>query len=366
MKVRMRRSDLAAKSIYDFKRLEEENHLFLPCRIEEEKESVCMNFDLRGMQIFEELKGEDRLKKLAVLLHVAELEGLYQNYEFSLDPGNLYYDILGMVRVRTRDVISSSQKNRMKKFLRQYQALIGYILEGFRPYEDYLYGGLEILTEKDEITGLMEPETVQEEKKRLSEYYTDLLEKERTQTRKVRISKYKRLVRFSAVSAFLLILFGAASAYSFVWYMPRQEHLREAWDAYIRKDYIALIDSLQGFGTEELGHEGKYMLATAYIKGQAIDTFSAEDKENILSKITYQSNENVLDYWICLGRLEIREAEGIAMRMSDDRLLLYAYMQELRQVEESEDLTGEEKNSRKQELLKEIEDLAGKLGLIGQ
>ena len=61
MKVRIRRSDLRAKGKYDFRRLEEKNHLFLPCRIEEEKETVCMNFDLRGMQIFEELKKEERL-----------------------------------------------------------------------------------------------------------------------------------------------------------------------------------------------------------------------------------------------------------------------------------------------------------------
>ena len=134
MKVRLRRNDLTAKGIYDFKRLEEDNHLFLSCRIEEEKEAVCMNFDLRGMKMLEELKGADRLEKLVVLLHVAELEEPYRNFEFSLDPGNLYYDILGRVRVKVRDVISSRPRNRMREFLRQYQALIGYFLEGSRPW----------------------------------------------------------------------------------------------------------------------------------------------------------------------------------------------------------------------------------------
>ena len=49
--------------------------------------------------------------------------------------------------------------------------------------------------------------------------------------------------------------------------------------------------------------------------------------------------------------------------MSDDQLLLYAYMHELRQVGEDGGLSGEEKSSRKQELVKEIEELAGKLGI---
>ncbi len=363
MKVRIRRSDLAAKGTYDFRRLEENSHLFLPCRIEEERESVCMNFDLRGMKMFEELKDAERLWKLAVLLHVAELEEPYQNYEFSLDPGNLYYDILGRVRVKTRDVISSGPKNRMREFLRQYHALIGYILEGSRPYEDYLYGGMEILQAKDEITGLMEPETVQEEKKILSEYYTNLLEEEKKNTRRVGKCGYRRLVRYCAASACLLFLLAVSTVYSFFWYMPRQELLIEAADAYIRKDYISLVDSLKGFRTEELGRTGKYMLAAAYIQGQTVDTFSGKDKENILSRVTYQSNENVLDYCIHLGRLEISEAEELAMKMCDDQLLLYAYMHELRQIEADEGMSGEEKSGRKQELMKNIEELAGRLGL---
>ena len=49
--------------------------------------------------------------------------------------------------------------------------------------------------------------------------------------------------------------------------------------------------------------------------------------------------------------------------MADDQLLLYAYMHELRQVEADEDLSGEEKNARKQELMEKIEELAGKLGI---
>ena len=363
MKIRIRKSDMSAKTVYDFKRLEEGHHLFLPCKIEEEKETVCMSFDLRGMKEAEELKKEDRVMKLRFLLQVADLEELYQRYEFLLEPENLYYDILGRVRVRRRDTISSGRKNRMRQFLRQYQALVGYLLEGARPYEDYLYGGMEILKARDVTAVFFEPETVQEEKKILSEYYDNLLEEEKRNMIKVRSRSYRGLIKYSVLSIFLLSLLSLASVYSFGWYMPRQKGLRAAEDAYIRKDYRSMIDSLKGFQVDELDHAWKYMLATAYIQGQAVDTFSAKDKENILSKVTYQSGENVLDYWIHLGRMEVKEAEDLAMKMSDDQLLLYAYMHELRQVGEDEGLSGEEKSSRKQELVKEIEELAGKLGI---
>lgn len=363
MKIRFQKNEIRAKTIYDFKRLEEAHYLFLPCKLEEEKETVCMSFDLRGMQSVEELKDADRLKQLRVLLQVAELEEVYGDYDFSLEPENLYYDVFGRIKVRNRDIIFEQGKNRKKQFLRQYQALIGYILEGFHPYEDYLYGGLEILKEQDEYAVFFEPETVQEERKILLEEYGSLLENEKKYTKKVEIRKYKRLVRYRAISLILLVLLSFASMYSFAWYMPRQKKIREAEDAYIRKDYIAMINALQGFQIADLDRAGKYMLATAYIQGQAIDTFSPRDKENILSKITYQSNENVLDYWLHLGRLEVREAEELAMKMSDDQLLLYAYMQDLRQIEDDEGLSGEEKRGRKQELMDEIEGLAQKLGI---
>lgn len=363
MRIRIRKSDMSAKTIYDFKRLEERHYLFLPCKIEEEKETICMNFDLRGMKGADELKEEDRFMKIKFLLQVADLEELYQRYDFSLDPENLYYDILGRVKVKRRDIFPSGGKNRTKHFLRQYQALIGYLLEGSRPYEDYLYGGLEILKVHDLMAVFFEAETIQEEKKILSEYYENILEEEKKNVIKVRSRSYKHLTIYSMLSILLLVLLVLATMYSYVWYMPRQERLRMAQDAYIRKDYREMIDSLKIFRIEELDHVWKYMLATAYIQGQAIDTFSVQDKENILSKVTYQSGENVLDYWIHLGRLEIEEAENLAMKMSDDQLLLYAYMHELRQVGEDEELSGEEKSSRKQELVKEIEELAEKLGI---
>ncbi len=363
MKIRIRKSDMSAKTVYDFKRLEEGHHLFLPCKIEEEKETVCMNFDLRGMKEAEELRKEDCVMRIRFLLQVADLEELYQRYEFPLEPENLYYDILGRVKVRRRDTILSDGKNRMKQFLRQYQALIGYLLEGTRPYEDYLYGGIEILKAQGMTAVFFEPDTIQEEKKILSEYYDNLLEEEKRTMIKVRSRSYKRLIKYSVLSIFLLIFLSFATVYSFGWYMPRQKGLRVAGDAYIRKDYRAMIDSLKGFRVEEMDHAWKYMLAAAYIQGQAVDTFSAEDKENILSKVTYQSSENVLDYWIHLGRMEVKEAEELAMKMSDDQLLLYAFMHELRQVGEDEELSGKEKSERKRELVREIEELAGKLGI---
>ena len=241
--------------------------------------------------------------------------------------------------------------------------MAGYILEGARPYEDYLGGGLEILNPKSRLLQFLEPETAREEKKVLAEYYNQMMESEKKNIRRVGKRKYKGMLLYCVCSVFFIILLAAASLYSLVWRIPRQEKLIKADAAYLRKDYKAMIDMLGDFQTEELGYAQKVMLASAYVQGQAVDHFSVKDKETILSRITENSGEEVLDYWIHLGRLEIREAENLAMKMSDNQLLLYAYMCELEQTEDSELLTGEEKRDKKQQLMQEIETLADKLGI---
>ena len=95
VEIRVQKADMAAKTIYDYRRLEQENPLMLPCEIEEEKETLCMKFDTADMMPAEQLKKESRIRKMEVLMQAAELESLYMQFEFSLQPDNLYYDRLG-------------------------------------------------------------------------------------------------------------------------------------------------------------------------------------------------------------------------------------------------------------------------------
>ena len=361
--IRVQKADMAAKTSYDYQRLEQEDALLLPCVIEEEKETLCMKFETGEMAPFEQLKKEDKIKKMEVLMQVAELEKLYMKFEFSLCPKNLYYDRLGKVKVKKRDIIPAHDEDRKQQFLNMYQALIGYIMEGSRPYDDYLSGGAEILKKKEEFVKLMTPETLQEEKSLLVKMYENARSREEKTTLRVDRKKQRILSVYAVISTFALAGLLAAGIYSFGWYIPRQERITAANDAFLKKDYITVIDSLRDFAVEDIERPQKYILATAYIQGQAVDTFSTADKEAILSKITYDASETVLNYWIHLGRLEVAEAEELAMQMSDNQLLLYAYMQELDQLEQGSGLSGEEKNNREQELREEIRGLADNLGI---
>lgn len=361
MEIRVQRADMEAKTIYDFKRLEHGTVAMLPMTIKEEKETLLLCFDMEGMHSITEVQKMEKLQKLELILQVAELEKDYMRFEFQLSPENLYYDRLNRVKIKFRDITTGLYEERKEQFLKLYQALIGYIMDGSRPYEDYLSGGKELLKNQKEVVTLLSAETLEEEISLLQTLYENYKKEETILKIKVDKKKYKKMNIYGIVSSvFLVVLFGTV-VYGYFWHIPRQDKIVEANDAYLQKDYIRVIDSLKDFEIGQMERAQKYILATAYIQGESVDSFSTKDKEVILSKINYQSNEGIFDYWIHLGRMEVKEAENLALQMSDDQLLLYAYLQELSRIEEDQEMSGEEKSSKKQDLMKKVEELADKL-----
>ena len=361
MEIRVQRADMEAKTIYDFKRLEHGTVAMLPMTIEDEKETLLLCFDMEGMHSITEVQKMEKLQKLELILQVAELEKDYMRFEFQLSPENLYYDRLNRVKIKFRDITTGLYEERKEQFLKLYQALIGYIMDGSRPYEDYLSGGKELLKDQKEVVTLLSAETLEEEISLLQTLYENYKKEETILKIKVDKKKYKKMNIYGIVSSVLLVVLFGAVVYGYFWHIPRQDKIVEANDAYLQKDYIRVIDSLKDFEIGQMERAQKYILATAYIQGESVDSFSTKDKEVILSKINYQSNEGIFDYWIHLGRMEVKEAENLALQMSDDQLLLYAYLQELSRIEEDQEMSGEEKSSKKQDLMKKVEELADKL-----
>lgn len=361
MEIRVQRADMEAKTIYDFKRLEHGTVAMLPMTIEEEKETLLLCFDMEGMHSITEVQKMEKLQKLELILQVAELEKDYMRFEFQLSPENLYYDRLNRVKIKFRDITTGLYEERKEQFLKLYQALIGYIMDGSRPYEDYLSGGKELLKDQKEVVTLLSAETLEEEISLLQTLYENYKKEETILKIKVDKKKYKKMNIYGIVSSVLLVVLFGAVVYGYFWHIPRQDKIVEANDAYLQKDYIRVIDSLKDFEIGQMERAQKYILATAYIQGESVDSFSTKDKEVILSKINYQSNGGIFDYWIHLGRMEVKEAENLALQMSDDQLLLYAYLQELSRIEEDQEMSGEEKSSKKQDLMKKVEELADKL-----
>lgn len=138
---------------------------------------------------------------------------------------------------------------------------------------------------------------------------------------------------------------------------PYQRAVIELSDAYVQSDYVACIDCMRNVKVQNMTAPQKFMLANAYVRSENL---TQEQKDNILAKMTLNDTESKLDYWIYLGRSDTEQAADIALRLSDDQLLLYAYMKEKAITEENTELTGAEKSDKLNEITKKMEPLMEK------
>lgn len=348
----VRYADIRGEGPQDYLKLTEEREYFVPSSYEETEEGLKLTFNQEGLISFQELHKENAVRKYAVLLKVIELEKIAGQFEFSLNPDNLYYSLTGSVKVLMRD-IADDEEDSSERFLKEYKALAGAVLYRKYSYTDFLQGGKSLLKKKSYTEKFYYAESIGE----LQEYLKEKTEKEHEKQQKEQQLVLKRTQRFLK---FLLTVFcagtilGAGFAGYYQWKIhPYNQAVQNAMCAYIDKNYVELIDSMKNIELEQMNHYHKYILAEAYVNSENL---SVEQKENILEGLTVNQNEKIFEYWIHIGRLNAVEAENIAMQLSDDELLLYAYLLDRDIIQKDTTLDGEEKKEKISELDDKIEE----------
>ena len=155
----------------------------------------------------------------------------------------------------------------------------------------------------------------------------------------------------------MLIICVTVLCYLGFFFIPYQKSIIAANEAYIQKDYVACIDSMKEINVENMNINTKYILAFSYAKSESLEK---DEIEMLTSKLSINSNEKELEYWIYLGRLEMEKAESLAQSLSDDKLLIYAYLKELNQLQNDTSMEGAEKQSRITKLEEDIQSLGDK------
>lgn len=353
----VKKSEITAKSIYDYKKLEYPRESFLDCEIEEQKEELDLYFDISNKKVLTKIKDENKLMRLSVLHNIAKLEKLSDSYKFQLSPENLYYDINGQVSVKLRDVYEAGETYQKDVFLAQYKALAGFALQRKYQYKDYLNGGMQLLKKDKLLAALLPLDTVSD----LADTFEALYEKIQTDKKRTRTEVHKGMYRMVKLSLVIFILMsigtGSLAAVQSFRIIPKNTAFIEAGNAYIESDYVKIIDALAGYPVSELDVHQKYILAVAYVKSENLNV---NQKDHILANLSLQGNEKIIDYWIYLGRFEVAEAQNIAMQQFDDELLLYAYLKEKYLVEIDPLISGEEKSTQLSALESKIQPLTEK------
>ena len=351
----IRKSEMSAQTSFELGRLAFPRNEFLNCSYVEQKEEVEFIYEVKGYKEFSQIRQERRDTRLILLMDCAKLVASCESYKYALSPENLYYDIHNEVAVMDRDLYGRGEEWSFEEFLTRYLALIGFALQKRYSYEDYINGGMDLL-EKDKFLAQIAKETsiegilthLQQELEAVIEDYT---------TNKEMVDKkaYRRNRRLLGGLGGVLFIAAVFIAYIMLWVRPYQNAVIDANKQYLRINYKGVVEAFSGIGVGRLSVYDKYILASAFIQ---CENLTPEQKKNISNALSLDSNEKVLEYWVYLGRLDVEMAEDIAQQVSDQDLLLYAYLKDKSMTEEDTKISGEEKAAKIESLTSKIEKLS--------
>ncbi|MCP1103079.1 type VII secretion protein EssB [Aequitasia blattaphilus] len=355
MENRVKKSSLNAKEFYDYERLVHKTEGFIPARYEEELEELIFHYEMEGLKPITEIKGESRENQYRLLINMVKLASLTKIYEISFTPGNLFYDENFLVLIQQRDLYSKGVEGNEEAFMEVYRAYVGGVLGKKYTTTMLLQSGSNLLKKEQDFIPYLNAQTPEEMAGLLREK-RDALQKEMKE-KKVVITKSSNRIKttVSILSTVLLIGCLVGMGYLSLKILPKQRQLIQANESFIARDFVGCIDQMKETEVEEMDASTKYILATSYARSESL---KKEEIESIVAKLSTSSNEKELEYWIYLGRLQSDKAQDMAQALSDDQLLMYAYMKELSLLETNTKIAGEEKSQR----IQTLEDNINKLG----
>lgn len=358
----IKKSDMKAKNKYEFGMLEAARFYFVPCTAEELSDELWLTFHTEGMRPFQEAKGMRRAEQYSLILQVIEAVEENPEYYFSLNPDNLFLDRQNRVRILNRDVADKSEEEADAK-LKDIKAFAGFLFQKRYSYENLREGGLRLLEKQKGGKSILALENFEQAGELFGKAYAQEKAKDSRELIHVKKKAYRRCRRIMGIA-----LAGCAAMFLLVLYQrygiirPQGQALM-AERAYMENDFIKAADALAQVPVDQIERHEKFILAAVSIRGQSVDAFNMETKERLLSRLSYQGDESLLDYWIYLGRGDVDQALDTAMRMSDNQLLLYAYLQKLEMISSDASLTGEMKAQETASLREKIRSLAQELGI---
>jgi type VII secretion protein EssB len=357
LKEEIKKSAIHAKDSYDYQKLCVKRNGLLSCHYEEDREDLYFYYTVKGMNPFIQVKSESREKKYQILINFSKLKELQADFLLKLTEENLYYDENGLLYLKDRDIYGRGEKPDDTYFLNAYKSFVAGVLGSKYSVKQIQESGIEICKEEKWFEPIYNCQTVEEIADVLRNVKKDYVTEQSQQMQKVKKSTYS-LWRIVAIITLIGTLIGGGyAAYLSLKTVPEQRQLLAANEAFIQKDYRTCIDSLREVEPADMEKGTLYILAYSYAN---MESFRQDEMRNIIDNFSTSSNPKILEYWIRIGRLETKKAEEIALSLSDDKLLIYAYMKEADDLENNTKIDGSKKKQRLDELESQIEKLGDK------
>lgn len=341
-----------------FVKLSYEKDYLVPCSVEIEEDYLNFEYNIKNLECLASSKLKEKLNKIKLLLNVIKSLNNIDEFFVNLNPSNIFFDIDFNIKFLKRDFIKGFREDNSNMYTDQVKSLMGCLLQDRYTYDDYFYGGLDILNKDKFLSKINKLDNINLIYEELFiEYKNSILYKSQ---KTININK-KSFYLYKRISILISILFVISCGYIFYesgYRLPLKNVIITANNNYIHKDYGQVIDDLKNVSLFEMDRDTKYFLCISYIN---LENLADNQKNNILSNIILTSDEKFFEFWIYLGKGLYDDAIDIGKQLGDNQYILYSYMKKKIYIEGDLNIKGEEKETILKEIDEEIKNIDQKI-----
>ena len=297
-------------------------------------------------------------EQLRYLMNIGQLyEALKASaYTYSLTPDNLVFTQNGIAKIIFRGVkgqVPPYEEITEATFLKHYKSMIISVLDTKAKYEELAQGKLEFYKGHKFTESILSAETIEAVVSLLNEHLE--YEKQRVAKEMVRVPR-KRLFTWKLTGILfgvLSVIFASLLGYHMFVTQPQQQTIANVRLSFIQKDYSKVVSSVKNMDSKSLSPEDKYIVAYSVIMTEPL----TDAQKTTLGKITTQTNEDYLRYWVLIGQNKIDEAMDIASYLDDPQLLMYGLTKKIDDIQRDPSLTSEKRTEEINRYKGKLEEL---------
>lgn len=238
-----------------------------------------------------------------------------------------------------------------EQLLEEVKATVAVIIDGENRFEEYLRYK-DTLKMTDVAKRIMHTSSLEELATLVQELIFDL---EKEEAKLIHVPKRRWAIqRYSIlVLVFLLVPALFYSFFALFFQIPRQQAYVQSNNHFLRQQYSQVINVLERYEPKDMPYIVQYQLATSYVIHEEL---TEEQRKNVRSTITLQTDPKYLLYWIYIGRGMNDEAVDLARTMEDQELIIYGLLKLREEIRSDDSLSGKEKQEKIEQIQREIQE----------
>ena len=330
----------------------------VPLTVEEVESSYMIHADTANTQEFEKIYPLPLEERLRYLINVGKLFTPLEAsvYTYSLSPENVVFTQDGIAKIVFRGIkgqVPPYEGLSEEEFLKQYKSMIVATLDSKSKFTELSQGKLEFYKGHKFCEEIIAAQSISEVLEKMQEHLD--YERERVAKEMVRVPQRKLFVwkLVGILSGVIAVVLAAVLAFNLFVVQPKQTQIASLRLSFIEKDYSQVVTNVKSIDSKSLSAEDKYIVAYSVIMTESL----TNEQKAVLGKITAQTNEDYLRYWVLIGQNKVDEAMDIASYLDDPQLLMYSLTKKIDDVQRDPNLTSEKRTEEINRYKGKLEEL---------